>query len=106
VTESVEFLTVEDVELLHDEQLRLFGGLQGLRDRAALESAVSVPMATFSGEFLHDDLFAMAPAYAFHLAQSQAFSTATNELHSTLRSSFSDSMDGMSTILTGYSSMP
>jgi death-on-curing protein len=73
VKAPVEFLTVEDVEFLHDEQLRLFGGLQGVRDRAALESAVGVPMATFSGQFLHEDLFSMAAAYAFHLAESQAF---------------------------------
>jgi death on curing protein len=73
VTSSVEFLTVEDVEFLHDEQLRLFGGLEGVRDRAALESAVAVPKATFSGEFLHEDVFAMAAAYAYHLAESQAF---------------------------------
>jgi len=73
VTASVEFLTVEDVELLHGEQLRLFGGLAGIRDRRALESAVAVPMATYSGEFLHEDLFAMAAAYAYHLAESQAF---------------------------------
>jgi death-on-curing protein len=66
-------LTVEDVELLHDEQLRLFGGLEGVRDRAALESAVAVPTATFSGEFLHEDLFAMAAAYAYHLSESQSF---------------------------------
>ena len=30
-------------------------------------------MATYSGEFLHEDLFAMAAAYAYHLAESQAF---------------------------------
>jgi death-on-curing protein len=73
VTTSIEFLTVEDVEFLHGEQLRLFGGLEGVRDRAALESAVGVPMATFSGRFLHDDLFAMAAAYAYHIAESQGF---------------------------------
>lgn len=73
MTAPVEFLTVEDVELLHDEQLRLFGGLEGIRDRVALESAVAVPAATFSGEFLHEDAFVMAAAYAYHLAESQAF---------------------------------
>lgn len=69
----MEFLTVEDVLLLHQEQLRLFGGLEGARDRGALESAVATPMATYSGEFLHEGLFAMAAAYAYHLAESQAF---------------------------------
>jgi death-on-curing protein len=73
VTESPDFLTIEDVELLHSAQLRIFGGLEGVRDRGALEAAVAVPMATFDGEFLHDDLFGMAAAYAYHLAESQAF---------------------------------
>ena len=33
MTESPDFLTIEDVELLHDAQLRMFGGLEGVRDR-------------------------------------------------------------------------
>lgn len=68
-----EFLTVEDVELLHREQLRLFGGLDGVRDRRALESAVAVPTSSFGGEFLHVGVFAMASAYAFHIAENQPF---------------------------------
>lgn len=32
-----------------------------------------MPLATFDGLFVHDDLFAMASAYAFHLAQNQPF---------------------------------
>lgn len=57
-----EFLTLEDVELLHREQLRLLGGLDGVRDHGALESAVAVPASSFGGEFLHVGLFAMASA--------------------------------------------
>jgi death-on-curing protein len=68
-----DFLTVEDVEQLHSEQLRLFGGLDGVRDRGALESAVAVPASSFGGEFLHVGLFAMAAAYAFHISENQPF---------------------------------
>lgn len=32
-----------------------------------------MPAATYGGEFLHRDLFLMAAAYAFHIAESQAF---------------------------------
>ena len=67
------FLTVEEVLALHDDQLRLFGGSAGLRDLGALESAVALPSATFDGEFLHNDLFHMAAAYAFHIAKNQPF---------------------------------
>jgi death-on-curing protein len=71
VTTSIDFLTVEDVEALHSEQLRLFGGQDGVRDRGALESAVATPSASFDGELLHAGIFAMAAAYAFHLAENQ-----------------------------------
>jgi death-on-curing protein len=32
-----------------------------------------MPHATAGGEFAHSDLFAMAAAYAFHIAQNQPF---------------------------------
>jgi len=67
------FLSVEEVLGLHDDQLRLFGGSSGLRDRMALESAVAVPASTFDGAYLHQDLFHMAAAYAFHIAENQPF---------------------------------
>jgi death-on-curing protein len=67
------FLSVEDVIVLHDEQLVRFGGAAGIRDQSLLESAVGMPQATFGGEYLHGDLFAMAAAYAFHIAQNQCF---------------------------------
>jgi len=72
VTVDPEFLLVEDV-LLHEEQLARYGGGAGLRDVGALESAVAMPRATFGGDFVHEDLHAMAAAYAFHIAQNQPF---------------------------------
>ena len=73
--EGVEplFLTVDEVKELHEDQLRLFGGSAGVRDQGALESAVSTPASTFDGHFLHEDLFHMAAAYAFHIAENQPF---------------------------------
>ena len=59
--------------VLHDEQLVRFGGAAGIRDLSLLEAAVGMPQASFSGEYLHADLFAMAAVYAFHIAQNQAF---------------------------------
>jgi death-on-curing protein len=73
VTEPPEFLTVEDVLLLHEQQLARYGGGAGLRDVSLLDSAVAQPKATFSEEFLHRDLFEMAAAYAFHIAENQPF---------------------------------
>lgn len=65
------FLTLEEVLALHDDQLRLFGGASGVRDKNALESAVMTPASTYDGAFLHDDLFHMAAAYAYHIAENQ-----------------------------------
>jgi death on curing protein len=73
VTSTPDFLTVEEVLFLHEEQLERYGGAPGLRDLGALESAVATPQVTFDGKWMHSDLFAMASAYAFHIAQNQPF---------------------------------
>ena len=68
-----EFLEVEDVLQIHADQLKRYGGLSGVRDLGLLESAVSMPRATYAGEFLHGDLFAMAAAYLFHITRNHPF---------------------------------
>ena len=67
------FLDIEDVLLIHEEQLARYCGAAGIRDAGLLESAVAVPRASAGGEYTHEDLFAMAAAYAFHIAQNQPF---------------------------------
>ncbi len=68
-----EFLTLEDVLAIHEEQIARFGGMNGIRERDLLESAVASPQAAFGGEWLHDSLIKMAAAYAFHIAENQPF---------------------------------
>ncbi|MGA9521179.1 MAG: type II toxin-antitoxin system death-on-curing family toxin [Myxococcaceae bacterium] len=68
-----EFLNVDDVMQLHARSLELFGGIEGIRDLGLLESAVAAPQASFGGELVYRDLFEMAAAYAFHIAQNQPF---------------------------------
>ena len=68
-----EFLDLEDVLEVHALQLARFGGGTGLRDHGLLESAVAQPRATFAGEFVHDNLFAMAAAYLFHIVSNHPF---------------------------------
>jgi death-on-curing protein len=67
------FLDVEDVLAIHEEQLPRYGGAPGIRDAALLDSAIAMPRATAGGAFVHEGLFAMAAAYAFHIAQNQPF---------------------------------
>ena len=70
---SPEFLSLEDVLLLHADQIERFGGAPGVRDHGLLASAVAQPQATFDGERLHPDLFAQAAAYLFHIVANHPF---------------------------------
>src|SRR5437764_12825957 len=67
------FLTVDEVLDIHIQQLAAYGGINGIRDRTLLESAVMTPQASFGGEYLHADIYEMAAAYAFHIAENQPF---------------------------------
>lgn len=63
------FLMLDEVLEIHTQQIELYGGSEGVRDPAGLESAVATPMATFGGELLHTSIPAMAAAYLFHMCQ-------------------------------------
>lgn len=67
------FLTLEEVVAIHHSQIDLFGGTHGIRDLGLLQSAISMPSAGFGGQYLHVDVFEMAAAYLFHLAQNHPF---------------------------------
>lgn len=73
MSSSIIFLTIEEVVELHSDVLAMWGGADGARDMGAVESAVAQPCAEMFGAFLHDDLFHMAAAYAFHIAEAQGF---------------------------------
>ena len=65
------WLSVELVIALHDEQLREFGGLEGLRDRSMLESAIDRPRNKWG--YGESDLAKLAAAYAYGLARNHPF---------------------------------
>jgi death-on-curing protein len=67
------FIRLEDVIKIQEHQLAKDGGLAGIRDPNLLDSAVMQPMASFGGEYLHEDLFLMAAAYLFHLGKNHPF---------------------------------
>jgi death-on-curing protein len=68
-----DFLSLEDVLWIHEQQLELYGGQAGVRDQGLLESAIGMPRQTFGGDFVHEDHFSMAAAYAFHIGENQPF---------------------------------
>jgi death-on-curing protein len=65
------FLAREQIEEIHRDQINEFGGVHGLRDEGALESAIAQPLNVY---FYGDgDVYEIAAAYAFHIAESQAY---------------------------------
>jgi death-on-curing protein len=66
-------LTVEIVREIHAEAVAKFGGLDGVRDMALLESAVAAPQAGFGGQFPYRDLVEVAAAYLFFLCRNHPF---------------------------------
>ncbi|MEK6628216.1 MAG: type II toxin-antitoxin system death-on-curing family toxin [Bdellovibrionota bacterium] len=67
------FLALEDVLDLHEMQLESYGGATGIREQSLLESALMTPQASFGGELVHNGVFELAAAYAFHIAENQPF---------------------------------
>ena len=69
----MNFLSLEDILTLHENQVELYGGEQSIRDIGLLDSAIAQPRATFGGEYLHSDVYEMAAAYLFHIVQNHPF---------------------------------
>ena len=67
------FLSFAEVLEIQRVQAENYGGDFALRDRGLLESALAMPESSFGGEFLHSTFFAMAAAYAYHIAENQPF---------------------------------
>ena len=66
-----EWLDVEIMLDIHAEQLALFGGPDGVRDRGLLESALARPINKFA--YGETDPAVLAAAYGFGLAKNHPF---------------------------------
>jgi death-on-curing protein len=76
VTEP-EFLEPDVVLFVHDQALREYGGVQGLKDEGLLHSALGRPVNKLAyAEPGSLDLFDLAAAYAYGLASNHAFNDA------------------------------
>ena len=69
--EEPRFLEIATVFWLHRRSLELHGGLDGVRDQGAVESAFASAKNTYF--YGGGDAYDVAAAYAFHIAESQAF---------------------------------
>ncbi|MDX6766316.1 MAG: type II toxin-antitoxin system death-on-curing family toxin [Candidatus Methylacidiphilales bacterium] len=66
-------LTVDIVREIHAAAIDQFGGSDGVREPALLESAVAAPQATFAGNSPYADLIEVAAAYLFYLCRNHPF---------------------------------
>ncbi|MDD5260944.1 MAG: type II toxin-antitoxin system death-on-curing family toxin [Methylacidiphilales bacterium] len=71
--ENCFHLSVEIVHEIHAEAITRFGGSEGVRDVALLESAVAAPQASFGGKSPYKDLGEVAAAYLFYLCRNHPF---------------------------------
>jgi len=71
--ENCFHLTVEIAREIHAKAVAMFGGSDGIREMALLESAVAAPQATFGGKSPYRDLAEAAAAYLFYLCRNHPF---------------------------------
>jgi death-on-curing protein len=73
-------LTLEQVYRLQERALAEKGGMAGVRDAGAVESAVAQPQMTFGGEDLYPTLAEKAAALGFSLIKNHAFADANKRV--------------------------
>ena len=69
----MRYLSFAEVVELHRRVIEASGGLHGLRDLGALESAVAQPRMSFGGEDLYPSVVEKAAALCFSLVQNHPF---------------------------------
>lgn len=70
---KIKFITAAMAMEIHRDQIERYGGSMEIRDVGLLESALAMPAAEFSGEYLHEFPHGMAAAYLYHLGKNHAF---------------------------------
>ncbi len=71
--ENCLHLTVDIVREIHAEAIARFGGSDGVREIALLESALAAPQASFGGKLPYADIAEIAAAYLFYLCKNHPF---------------------------------
>ena len=71
--ENCFHLTVEIVREIHQAAIRDFGGSDGIRENALLESAVAAPQATLKGKSIYESLTEIAGVYLYYICRNYPF---------------------------------
>jgi len=69
----MRYLSLEEIIALHARVIAQSGGILGLRDRGAIESAVAQPEMTFGGDDLYPTIAEKAAALGHSLIQNHPF---------------------------------
>jgi len=70
---KVIYLSTIHVLAIHDQMIKRFGGLPGVRDLGLIESAVGRPQASFDGKDLYKTIFSKAAALLQSLLKNHPF---------------------------------
>lgn len=70
---STNFLTFEQILVIHYDQIEKYGGSHGLRDLSLLESAIFRPQTTFGNEELYASIYTKAAALMHSLLLNHPF---------------------------------
>lgn len=71
--ESLHFLSIEEIVIIHEKMIDIGGGSAGIRDIELLHSAIERPKAMFGGKYLYPSLFKMAAALLQSLIKNHPF---------------------------------
>lgn len=66
-------LTERVILKIHEEEIRHTNGMQGLRNKEGLKSALEQPKATFDDKELYPDVFIKAAVLAHGISEGQVF---------------------------------
>ena len=67
------WITTDDVIQIHSRVIQHSGGMDGLRDRASLEAAISAPMQSFGDQDLYPTTVEKIARLGYGLASNHAF---------------------------------
>ena len=70
---KIVYISITQVLAIHDQMIKRFGGLGGVRDIGLIESAVARPQATFDSQDLYRTLFDKAAALLQSLLKNHPF---------------------------------
>ena len=78
------FFDLEQVMNLHSSLIAKTGGMDGIRDKNLLDSALKSPFQTFSGKELYPSIFDKAAQLCYSLVENHPFADGNKRIAATL----------------------